>query len=227
MRGYYAGKLAGDRLRQCYDLAHPRLEQYLEAEIRHVQEQLDPDDAVLELGCGYGRVAVRLAETAHRVVGIDNAPENVALARRLYGANPRCEFLEMDAMAMSFEGRRFDEVVCVQNGICAFGVDKGELLRSALAVTRPGGRLLFSTYAEGFWDDRLEWFEAQAAAGLLGEIDRERTRPGLIVCRDGFRSGLVTPGEFTALCAGLGLQADLTEVDGSSLFCRIEVPEGG
>ena len=112
------------------------------------------------------------------------------------------------------------------NGISAFGIDRGTLLRQALRVVRPGGLLVFSTYSERFWDDRLKWFEAQADAGLVGEIDYGRTGNGEIVCRDGFHTGLVTPDEFRQLCSGLGLEADVTEVDGSSLFCTIRVPGG-
>jgi len=48
MRGYYTGKLSGERLRQCYRIASPRVQQYLEAEIRFVLGRLDRDDVVLE-----------------------------------------------------------------------------------------------------------------------------------------------------------------------------------
>ena len=224
MRGYYAGKLSGKRLGRCYEIASPRVEQYLDAEIRFAASRLQPDDVVLELGCGYGRVAFRLAEVSRRVVGIDTATDSLTLARRLAGDNPRLEFVEMDALELSFADAEFDRVVCVQNGICAFGVDREKLVREALRVTRPGGRILFSTYAELFWPHRLEWFEAQAAAGLVGPIDYEHSRDGTIVCKDGFRSGLVTPRAFRALGAALGVEVEVTEVDESSVFCEIVAP---
>jgi 2-polyprenyl-6-hydroxyphenyl methylase/3-demethylubiquinone-9 3-methyltransferase len=225
MRGYYVGKLSGERLRRCYEIASPRVQQYLEAEIRFVLGRLARDDAVLELGCGYGRATFRLAETARRVVGIDTSTESLALARRLAGSGSPCEFLEMDAVALTFDDAQFDVVVCIQNGICAFGVDQAMLLRQALRVTRPGGRLLFSTYSERFWAERLRWFEAQAAAGLLGAIDHDRTGNGTIVCKDGFSAGMVTPEAFRSLADGLGSDPEITEVDGSSVFCEIIAPE--
>jgi 2-polyprenyl-6-hydroxyphenyl methylase/3-demethylubiquinone-9 3-methyltransferase len=202
------------------------VKQYFEAEIQFVLRHLGQNDVVLELGCGYGRVAFRLAEAARRVVGIDTATESLVLARQTSGADSQCEFLEMDALELAFDESGFDKVVCVQNGICAFGVDREMLLREALRVTRPGGRVLFSTYSERFWTDRLAWFEAQAEAGLVGAIDYARTGNGEIVCKDGFRTGAVSPEEFRSLCAGLGVDPLITEVDGSSLFCEIAVLEG-
>jgi 2-polyprenyl-6-hydroxyphenyl methylase/3-demethylubiquinone-9 3-methyltransferase len=218
--GYYAETLAGERLRRCYELAPPRAQQYLEAEIQYVLGHLRTIDAVLELGCGYGRVALRLAEVAGRVVGIDTSAESLRLARRV-DTRHRCEFLEMDALRLAFADGHFDAVVCVQNGVCAFGVDHEALAREALRVTRPGGLILFSTYADGFWAERLAWFEAQAAAGLIGRIVRTEARDGVIVTEDGFRAGRLTQDGFNGLCSALGREGTITEVDGSSVFCTL------
>ena len=223
MRGYYVTKLSGDRLRQCYELASARVRRYLEAEIEFVLSRLRPADCVLELGCGYGRVTCRLAEVAEQVVGIDTSTESLALARRLARPDSRCRFLEMDASAPTFPDGAFDVVVCVQNGICAFAVDPERLVREALRVTRRGGRALFSTYSETFWPDRLRWFEAQAAAGLLGAIDYDQTKNGTVVCKDGFRTGTFSAEAFRVLCRKLGVKPALTTVDDSSVFCEIAV----
>jgi hypothetical protein len=85
--------------------------------------------------------------------------------------------------------------------------------------------LLFSTYAERFWPDRLQWFEAQSAAGLLGPIDHERMGNGTIVCTDGFRSGTMTPEAFRSLGERLGVATKLTEIDESSVFSEMLVPD--
>ena len=52
----------------------------------------------------------------------------------------------MDAAALGFRDRVFDVVVCIQNGISAFKVDRRALIAEAIRVTRPGGSVLFSSY---------------------------------------------------------------------------------
>jgi len=223
---YYAEKLSGQRLQRCYEVAPERVRRYLEAEIVHALARLRPTDEVLELGCGYGRIVQRLARVARRVVGVDTAPASLELARRL-SPEDRCEFLFMDAVDLRFPDGSFDAVLCLQNGICAFGVDQERLLREALRVAREGGIVLLSSYSDRFWSDRLAWFEAQAAEGLVGRLDRVATKDGTIVCEDGFRSGRLTPDGFRDLCARIGVQAHVCEVDGSSVFCQIVKPGAG
>lgn len=155
--------------------------------------RLRPTDIVLELGCGYGRVTLRLEEVVRRVVGIDTARESLEMARELAGVNSRCEFLNMDALDIQFAAGEFDAVICVQNGICAFGENQEALLREALRVTRSRGILLFSTYSYRFWQHRLAWFQAQAEADLIGSIDYAKSGDGVIICKDGFRAGRLTP----------------------------------
>lgn len=218
---YYSSRLSGLRLQAVYDLATPRIRRYLDEEIAHVRSRLRRGDLVLELGCGYGRVMWGLAIDARCVVGIDTAPDNLALARTLAPRSGGCAFTLMDAVRLGFRNGAFDLVACVQNGICAFRVDPFRLMSEALRVTRPGGRVLFSTYAEAFWPHRLEWFERQADVGLVGTIDRQATGDGLIACLDGFRSGTMRAADFEALCRRLGVAGKLEEVDGSSLFCEV------
>ncbi|MEW5925824.1 MAG: class I SAM-dependent methyltransferase, partial [Candidatus Zixiibacteriota bacterium] len=56
MDQYYSEKLSASRLKQCYEIASPRVKQYLKAEICHVLERVRSSDTILETGCGYGRV---------------------------------------------------------------------------------------------------------------------------------------------------------------------------
>jgi 2-polyprenyl-6-hydroxyphenyl methylase/3-demethylubiquinone-9 3-methyltransferase len=220
--GYYADKLSGARLQRCYEIAPPPVQRHLDAEIAFVLEHLRPRDSVLELGCGYGRVLARLLGHARLVTGIDTAPESLDLARQLLGEDPALCLHEMDALELGFADGAFDVVICIQNGICAFGVDREALLREALRVTRDGGKVLLSSYAQRFWADRLDWFRRQADEGLIGPIDEQATGDGVIVCADGLRLGAVGPDELTTLVRDCGVEGRITEVDGSSLFCVIK-----
>jgi hypothetical protein len=52
MHGYYSEKLFAERLRKIYQIAPPRIKQYLEAEIDFILGKIKSSDIVLELGCG-------------------------------------------------------------------------------------------------------------------------------------------------------------------------------
>jgi len=224
--GYYSEHLAGRRLERCYEVASPRVRQYLEAELAHVIAHLEPTDAVLEIGCGTGRITHRLADVAQRVVGIDTAKASVELAREQAEGIAGLEYHERDALDLGFAGGEFDVVVCAQDGLCAFGLDPGDLILEALRVTRPGGLALFSTYSDAFWPHRLAWFEAQAAAGLVGPLDHQACVDGRIVCLDGFSSGRMTRAQLTSICETLDLEGHVQEVDCSSLFLRVHGSRG-
>jgi 2-polyprenyl-6-hydroxyphenyl methylase/3-demethylubiquinone-9 3-methyltransferase len=155
------------------------------------------------------------------VVGIDTSAGSLRMARKMLADVANCCLLRTNALRMGFCDGAFDVVVCIQNGISAFHADPRALILESVRVTKPGGIALFSTYAEGFWNERLDWFRLQAAEGLLGEIDEEKTGNGVIVCKDGFTAATFTPGDFRALTHDLDAEVHLEEVEGSSLFCEI------
>jgi 2-polyprenyl-6-hydroxyphenyl methylase/3-demethylubiquinone-9 3-methyltransferase len=221
MHGYYEEKLAAERLRRCYEIAPPRVKRYLDAEIRFLEERITTGARVLELGCGYGRVLRELTGGARMLVGIDTSLISLQLARETVSPAASGKFAAMDALHLGFKDGQFDLVACIQNGISAFHVDQRALITEAVRVTRPGGRVFFSSYLESFWPHRIEWFRIQADHGLLGEIDESVSGNGVIVCTDGFRATTVTPGRFAELTRGIGGTVTMHEVAESSLFCEI------
>jgi len=226
MGAYYRDTLAAERLERAYRIAPPRVRRYLDAELEYALSRIGAGDVVLELGCGYGRVLEPLARHAKRAVGIDTSPGSLIHARRRLARLSNSLLALMDASRLGFGGDVFDCTVCIQNGISAFHVDPHDLMRESVRVTKAGGRVLFSSYSEAFWEHRLAWFERQAEEGLIGEIDREKTRDGMIVCRDGFTATTFGADRFESIARVLGLGARIVEIDGSSIFCEI-VPAAG
>jgi len=221
MKDYYNEKLSAERLRRVYEIASPRVVRYLKAEIDFVKAEIKPDDTVIELGCGYGRVLKELSGSCSRMVGIDTSLESLIAGKEYLGAIPNVDLACMNAIKVGFGGESFDAVICIQNGISAFHIDRLALIDEAFRITKAKGKIFFSSYSAKFWDERLKWFEDQAEAGLLGEIDSKKTGNGLIVCKDGFTAKTLTAEDFRGLTAHLDARVRIVEVDESSLFCVI------
>lgn len=221
-KNYYSNKLSAERLKRVYEIAPKRVKQYFEAEVNHVLQKINNQDLVLELGCGYGRILPSLSQKAKSVFGIDTSLSSLLLGKELLGNNSNCFFAQMNAVQLSFPNNIFDVVVCIQNGISAFHVNQKELILESLRVIKPNGFVLFSSYSEKFWNDRLEWFQLQSDAGLLGEIDFEKTRDGIIECKDGFTATTVGIDQFKVLTSDIdNIIVNIEEVDESSLFCEV------
>jgi len=222
-KSYYSDKLSAEQLRQCYQIAPLRVKQYLNAEIQYVLDKIKSSDIVLELGCGYGRVLQKLCKKAKKVIGIDISKPSLELAKKLLKGNLNCQLFQMNAINLKFPNHFFDVVVCIQNGISAFNVDKKGLIREAIRVTKKRGLVLFSTYSDKFWEERLKWFILQSKAGLIGEIDLTATRNGIIVTKDGFKATTIRPIEFTSLTSEFPINLKIEEIDESSIFYEILV----
>ena len=203
-------------------MATPRVQKYLEAELSFSLAYVRPNAQVLELDCGYGRVLQRLLPIAKTVIGIDTSLASLAMAVESVGSSLQLSVAAMDAAQLGFSSGTFDLTLCVQNGISAFKRDPRRLIAEAVRVTRPGGTVLLSTYAAKFWNHRLEWFRIQAEHGLIGEIDEDASKDGVIVCKDGFRATTIDEARFRDITESLGLASGtrLFEVDESSLFCN-------
>lgn len=72
-------------------------------------ENIDPSDAVLDIGCGNGFVASKIAEKARKVTGIDTDKKNIGFAKRAY-IRGNTEFIIGDATTYSFH-EKYDAIV--------------------------------------------------------------------------------------------------------------------
>jgi SAM-dependent methyltransferase len=107
---------------------------------------LEREAAILDLACGHGRIANRLAARGARVTGLDRSA--LFLERARADAAKRgveVEYVEGDMTALPWRGR-FDVVI---NWFTAFGYHDDEtlhaILRGVREALRPGGRFLLET----------------------------------------------------------------------------------
>lgn len=102
-----------------------------------------PCRTALDVGCGDGLLAVKLAARAREVVAVDPSPDMIALARRrVAAARPEVDFVQGDFLAAVastlLEPGTFD-FVCSVTAIHHMDFDRA--LRAMADLVAPGGKL--------------------------------------------------------------------------------------
>lgn len=147
-------------------------------------------DRVLDAGCGVGGAAVFLARSIGcHVHGITLSPRQVETCRAnaaRHGVAHLARFDRRDYLDTGLPGGSFDVVWAVESVCYAF--DKGDFLREAFRLLRPGGRLVladfFSVPLEGrpARDLRLmqKWTRSWAIReyAVTGEFERQMHEAG-------------------------------------------------
>jgi SAM-dependent methyltransferase len=108
--------------------------------------ELVPKSArILDLGCGYGRIAGQLLEHGWpHVTGLDISPEMIRLARELH---PSGDFRVLTGDRLPFDASSFDAVLVIAVLTCIPRDDaQKRLIAEAHRVLKPGGILFVSDY---------------------------------------------------------------------------------
>ncbi|HUP32721.1 MAG TPA: class I SAM-dependent methyltransferase [Gaiellaceae bacterium] len=104
--------------------------------------ELAPGTDVLDLGCGHGRIANRLAARGARVTGLDATPLFLERAREDAATRSTdVDYVEGDMRSLPWE-ERFDRALLWFTTFGYFGDDENRrVLAEAHRALRPGGRL--------------------------------------------------------------------------------------
>jgi SAM-dependent methyltransferase len=162
---------------------------------------------VLDVGVGAGRVALHLQERGHDVVGIDNSPLAVEVARRR-GVK--------DARVLAFKdvGPKlgvFDTVVMMCNNFGLFGSALGarRMLKRLARITSEDARIVAGSRNPYGTDnpDHLAFQASNRQQGRMSGQLRLRTRHQLYVGR-WFDYLLVSPEEMDSLARSGGWQVE-------------------
>jgi ubiquinone/menaquinone biosynthesis C-methylase UbiE len=146
-----------------------------------MREHLDlaPGGEILDVGCGVGHEAQRLADLVGpggRSVGLDKSGEMIAEARRrTEGRDPRATFLVGDAESLDLGGARFSG--CRTERVLMYAQEPSAAVRAMIRVLAPGGKLVC--------------FEFDYDAMLFDAPDLALTRRIIHALSDSLPSGLV------------------------------------
>ena len=116
-----------------------------EATLRRVQGLLSADQNVLEIGCGTGTTALRLAPFTRRLMATDVSAGMIAIAREKLAAEPvpQLSFDVADADAAVAGQGEFDVVLAFN--LLHLVTDLDRALELAMRALRPGGLLISKT----------------------------------------------------------------------------------
>src|SRR5712691_10986187 len=140
--------------------------------LRHI-----PNDCqnALEVGCGTGAFARRLAERARHVVALDLAPEMIRVARSRSTEFPKLEFHVADAMSWDFPAAHFD---CIATIATLHHLPLREAILKLRDALKPGGVLIVLDLFEP-----IKWLGHPARDSRAGRAYHDQTasvREGLV-----------------------------------------------
>ncbi len=116
-----------------------------EATLQRVAALLSPSHAVLELGCGTGTTALRLAAGTRRMLATDVSPEMIAIARDKLAAQslPQLRFEAADADVPVSGAECYDAVLAFN--LMHLVSDLDGALRAIVSELKPGGLFISKT----------------------------------------------------------------------------------
>ncbi|MFW2390164.1 MAG: class I SAM-dependent methyltransferase [Polyangiales bacterium] len=140
-----------DRIAEKYAKSPVANPEAFEAKIAITKSQMKPADVVLDIGCGTGSLALRLAGSAVQVHGLDLSSEMIRIA------NGKAQAQKVDNV--TFHTGAFDDSfrACEAeslDGICAYNIlhlleDRSAALEQIFGLLKPGGFFVSSTVCLG------------------------------------------------------------------------------
>lgn len=123
--------------------------------------ELGPGKRVLDLGCGPGLYANRLARSGARVTGVDFSERSIAHARKeAEKEGLTANYVVSDYLTFDTEDR-FDLAILIMCDYCALSPEqRGRLLERVRMLLKADGAFLFDVYSAAFfetWDERAAY----------------------------------------------------------------------
>ncbi len=148
-----------------------------EATLQRVVALLSPGHDVLEIGCGTGTTALRVAPFTRRLLATDVSQQMISIAREKLAAQPMAQlaFAAADADAQVFGQGIYDAVLAFN--MLHLVSDLDQALGQAVRALRPGGVLISKTPCISEMNPLVRW----AALPLMRAIGKA---PDVLLCLD-------------------------------------------
>jgi SAM-dependent methyltransferase len=158
---------------------------------------LQPDDDVLEIGCGYGSVLNAVADNVRSVVGVDVHDAPLSRARDMLRSKTNVRVILTDGMSLPFGENAFSAVYSksVMQHIPRSLVEV--YIREACRVLKPAGRFC------------MQFPDANKGRSEVPDIDTTKIRE---------QSTAWTPEELRSIVSGIDMEIEIHESPPRSLY---------
>ena len=175
----FSQRMLQEHLSQAHDAASRRSEK-IDQHVQWIHQSVlaGQPSKILDLGCGPGLYASRLAGLGHTCTGIDFSPASIAYAQQHAKENRlSCTYLESDLRLAEF-GAGFDLAMFIYGEFNVFNPGDARLiLDKARRALQPGGKLLLEVHTfaavqqlgqqpAAWWSDEHGLFSDQPHLGL-------------------------------------------------------------
>jgi trans-aconitate 2-methyltransferase len=119
---------------ELYEARHGFVWRYGEGVVEFLSPQAG--ERILDLGCGTGQLAAKIAAAGAEVVGLDASPDMIGQARQNF---PKLRFVLADAAKLEYENE-FDAVF--SNAALHWILDRAAVVAGVARALKPGGRFV-------------------------------------------------------------------------------------
>ncbi len=168
-----------------------------EDELIFLKDMFKKEGRVLDLACGYGRVAIPLMKEGYNIEGVDISPSLIGEISEEF----KKRFRIGDMRELDYSDNEFDFVICIWSSFSEI-VNKGEqlkVIKEVLRVLKVGGVAFFdlSLWIENILSDKSkgDFFEfAEGTELLIGKLGGINGRVYYNHSEDSIRSLLIKCG---------------------------------
>jgi SAM-dependent methyltransferase len=149
-----------------------------------VERHCPPPGRLIDLGCGTGRLLLRLGRKGHNLLGVDLSEEMLRIARaKVNAAGVRVDLLKANVVELGvLADATFDYAACLFStlGMIVGAAARRQAVAHTYRLLRPGGVFVFHVHNRWFniWErGGRQWLAGEFVRALQGQATFDRGAP--------------------------------------------------